>query len=225
MDRHSDTNHTENLLGRGPTSPDRPPQLKLCGFRCGYGCEEPADDDGGGGESDAGSEATYVESNNEGEPRLQTHYGGRPNCGRLGEARTDVVVSERTGSEDEHLRELSEDSGEDGSGIASSMEVRSSASSDRSRAASAQGTVRMLTPGPGIGDWTNDPLRRVNRFPLAYYFLQTPLRLSPQYEHCRGDSLSHLIVPDRPLRPYTLEEFWIVSIVEPRGILAREIGV
>ncbi|KAF2847894.1 hypothetical protein T440DRAFT_184660 [Plenodomus tracheiphilus IPT5] len=210
MDRRLVTTQTN-----GETSPDRPPQLKLCGFRCGYGCEEPTDDDGDGGGSDQGSEATYVESNNQGDMRLEMNGRDNDQSEIFGQERTNALLLQ-SGSEDQHHSELVNHPDEDAAGMASSLEVRSCPSSDHSREMSAHGSVRMMTPGPGIGVWAEDRLEHVNRFPLEYYFLQTPLRLSPQYEHCRGDSLSHFIVPDRPLRIYTLENVWFEYVVGHR---------
>lgn len=222
MDRRLDMNHTGSLAGGGAISGNRPPQLKLCGFRCGYGCEEPTDDDGDGGGSDAGSEKTYVESVVQADSRLQANYGDHDDRGGFGEERTNVVLLE-TGSEDQHLSELSEHSDEDPSAMSSSLEVGSCASSDQSRAVSNHESVRILTPGPGIGVWVEDQLRHANRFPLEYYFLQTPLRLSAQYEHCRGDSLSHLVVPDRPYSVYMLEDVCIEYAVGHRTILVPQV--
>lgn len=84
----------------------------------------------------------------------------------------------------------------------------------------------MLTPGPGIGIWAEDGcVQRVNEFPLEYHFLQSPLRLSHQNEHCRGDSLSHMIVPDRPLRAYSLEELWLGQVIRPDTVVLLPTGI
>ncbi|CBX95283.1 predicted protein [Plenodomus lingam JN3] len=216
MDRRLDMDQTDSPARRGPLSRARPPQLKLCGFRCGYGCEEPTEDDGdggGGGGSDAASETTLIESiGPQGISQRETNQRDH-----------DAHVLD-TGSEAQHFTELSEHSDEHGLGRSSSLDVASCASSDRSRGVSAHGSVRMATPGPGIGVWADDQLRHVNRFPLEYYFLQSPLRLSAQYEHCRGDSLSHLVNPDRPLRVYILEDVCIEYMVGHRDVLVPRMG-
>jgi len=46
----------------------------------------------------------------------------------------------------------------------------------------------------GVGSW--DVHNEADRFPPEYHFLATPLRLSPQYEHCRGLPVSHMVVQD-----------------------------
>jgi len=185
--------------------PDRPPlPLSLCGYRCGYGCEEPLydDSDGSGGGSEAGTDTTYVDYDVERNSMTDIHHAHNEDDQIAGE-QTSVVLLE-AGPEAQHGSELSEHSNEDYTGYMVSLDVGPCSSRSLSRAASSRGSVRVLTPGPGIGVWAEDGrVEHVNRLPLEYHFLQKPLRLSPQYQDCRGNFLSHMIVPDRPLRAYT----------------------
>lgn len=46
----------------------------------------------------------------------------------------------------------------------------------------------------GVGDWARVKTDEARRFSGKHYFRQSPLRLSPQYEHCRGNA--HMVIPD-----------------------------
>jgi hypothetical protein len=63
-----------------------------------------------------------------------------------------------------------------------------------SNAISDHGSLRMMSPGPGIGalfvsDGTED-------IEFVYYFDRRPLRLSAEYEHARGKAAEHSLIPD-----------------------------
>jgi hypothetical protein len=90
-----------------------------------------------------------------------------------------------------------------------SLQVGPCATTDHSPEASAAGSTRNRSPDPGIPYWTAG-LPVATELPLEYYFLQTPLRLSPQYEHCRGNPASHLVVQDRPSLQFLMEQTWRV---------------
>jgi hypothetical protein len=75
-----------------------------------------------------------------------------------------------------------------------SMQVEPCVTTDHSPEASTSGSAR--NGSREISYWIPG-LPGTTQLPFAYYFLDSPLRLSPQYEHCRGDSTSHLVVPDR----------------------------
>jgi len=208
MYHHREPNESPHERGAETVSPDRPPQLKWmnCGYRCGWGCEVPSDDDSDGGGSDRETVSTLVELDAEGSPLMDPHDGDVEERETYDGRFESVIVIEH-GSEDRHLSQLSLHLVEDDSEIADSLEVESCTTSDHSRAVSAHGSVGFTSPGPGIGVWTeDDQAHRACMFPPEYHFLRTPLRLSPQYEHCRGDPLSHRIVPDRILVPFAFDE-------------------
>lgn len=59
------------------------------------------------------------------------------------------------------------------------------------------GSIRCISPGPGLGAWTEQ--EEVRDAPLVYHFLVRPLRLTPQLRYCRGAIASHLIMDDHGL--------------------------
>ncbi len=91
-------------------------------------------------------------------------------------------------SENEHIDQHNPINNQ--SDLMDSLAVESRATDDQSMMRSVSGGVEITSPGPGIGSWTeNEPYRA--RLPTEYHFLRTPLRLSPQYEHCRGTPMAH----------------------------------
>lgn len=56
-------------------------------------------------------------------------------------------------------------------------------------------SVHCISPGPGLGAWTRTEgmVVVVERY---HYFLDSPLRLTPQRRYCRGLVASHLVVHD-----------------------------
>jgi len=52
-------------------------------------------------------------------------------------------------------------------------------------------SVHCVSPGPGLGTWTEDTVVLER-----YHFLDSPLRLTPQRRYCRGLVASHLVVRD-----------------------------
>lgn len=76
-------------------------------------------------------------------------------------------------------------------------------SGDHSVVVSEKGSVRCISPGPGVGAWTTDGLRLGMGMGMGmemeirqYYFVVSPLRLTPQRRNCRGLLASHLVVGD-----------------------------
>lgn len=60
-------------------------------------------------------------------------------------------------------------------------------SGDHSVVVSDKGSVRCMSPGPGVGAWTSDGLTLGMGIGMgAYYFVVSPLRLTPQRRNCRG---------------------------------------
>lgn len=157
--------------------PDRPPQYneRNCGYRCGEGCEKPCDeaDGGGGSESDSDTAVDSISASDRvrTSPPLQEDVDG---SSPISEQMRDGQLELSDSFEDyDELVEIS--SNENFSGTCSRA-------TSGSRSA---GTLSPMSPGPGIGRWAPE-----------YYFLVTPLRLSPQYEHCRGHQSSHLVARD-----------------------------
>ena len=82
-----------------------------------------------------------------------------------------------------------QDENEDG---AESMVNEAPMTDSRSNAFSEYGSVRMMSPGPGIGALFDPDVEDI----LVYHFEVRPLRLSPEFEHARGLVREHLLVPD-----------------------------
>ena len=89
-------------------------------------------------------------------------------------------------SENEYLDQLNLSSNQNG--VMDNLTIESRTTDDQSMM-SASERVEITSPGPEIGSWMENEYRR--RLPTEYHFLQTPLRLSPQYEHCRGSPGLH----------------------------------
>lgn len=68
-------------------------------------------------------------------------------------------------------------------------------SGDHSVVVSDKGSVRCISPGPGVGAWTTDGLK-LGIGMRKYYFVVSPLRLTPQRRNCRGLLAQHLVVGD-----------------------------
>jgi hypothetical protein len=200
---HDDPNSPLNQPSLDRPSSDRPPQFnwRNCGYDCGEGCEKASENEGGGGVSDG---ETAVDA--------------------------DEDQSSMTGLQDEDIRTAqdTDDATTDSSNLdpmdcvdtvvygqppeghttmSGSLIVEPCVTADNSPVPSASGSARSRSPDPGVLYWiTSMPI--ATPLPLEYHFLQTPLRLSPQYEHCRGDPASHLVVPDRSPLWYLVEQSW-----------------
>lgn len=68
------------------------------------------------------------------------------------------------------------------------------------------GTVSSGNLVRGVGSW--DVNNEAERFPLQYHFLATPLRLSPQCEHCRSRPVLHMVVQEDIVLLDYVEEDW-----------------
>lgn len=213
MPRHNDVNDNDYQMETQAVSSKRPPQFNEvnCGYRCGWGCCEPqGGDDDGGGVGDSGTDAT------------PTLIGSDDGIGELDEAfpherfgdpdppslRDHEIGVEEPGSTvvfndtDESLRfhaDVTTQGNHSNPSVAASIHDGSLDSSQNepitrshSSAGSDAGTIGRVSrnvPYAGIGAWDE-----ANRFPG--HFCQTPLRLSPQYEDCRGPPMSHLVTQD-----------------------------
>ncbi|KAH7124070.1 hypothetical protein B0J11DRAFT_329908 [Dendryphion nanum] len=71
-------------------------------------------------------------------------------------------------------------------------------SGEHSVVVSEKESIRGMSPGPGIGTWAEGWTGGLNlELGLKkYYFIVSPLRLTPQRRNCRGLVASHLIIGD-----------------------------
>jgi hypothetical protein len=181
-----DGNGLPNQTNMSRRSRSRPPQYNArnCGYDCGYGCTK---DEGGGADTDAET-AVGEEENGPSDTETQNH-DSRESEDSVSLASSTTAASDGMGLQLSWFQEESE-------GMSASMVVEPNSSGNHSPVPTS-GSPRSLSPIP----W-------VFTIPVAspYYFLQTPLRLSPQYEDCRGDPASHLVVPDRSRLSYMMEQ-------------------
>jgi hypothetical protein len=177
-----DANNSPNTPEPQAVSPNRKPQYneRNCGYRCGEGCEEPSDeaDSGGGSDSDTAVGSISASDRIRMSPVLYEDVDGM-GTSRLGSPMSEqiedgpLVASEPREDYDEQVE-------------ISSNENFSGTYSRATSGSRSAGTLSPMSPGPGMGAWAL----------VEYYFLVTPLRLSPQYEHCRGHQSSHLVARD-----------------------------
>ncbi|KAF1837516.1 hypothetical protein BDW02DRAFT_130507 [Decorospora gaudefroyi] len=179
-------------------SRERPPQFnwKNCGYDCGEGCEKVTEDEGDGGSDDE----TAVDLEEVRTSAATSHSGDTRNEDHPG----------TSSHEDQSLRvahwEGSSSPLDDSSG---SLQVGLYTHTDRSPELSPGSSARTRSPDPGMSYWTAGlTLPVASELPFRYFFLQTPLRLSPQYEHCRGEPASHLVVRDRTSLSFLMEQTW-----------------
>ena len=184
-------------------SRNRPPQFnwRNCGFDCGFGCEKASEEEGGGGGGGGSDDETAVDENEildlAAVLQFENNEVGHehPNSSSDNDLSPDEVEVEGSSSLMDSNGYLDHMSG--------SLHVGQCATTDHSPGAS----TRNRSPDPGIPYWIAG-LPVAPELPFAYYFLETPLRLSPQYEHCRGDPASHLVVPDRTSWSFLMEQTW-----------------
>lgn len=199
MNDREDTNEPPNQLQMNTPSPHRPPQFneRNCGYDCGYGCEKASEDEGGGGYSD---EETVVDDTNE--DRLSNVERQSESDGEM----QDLSSSQGSMSISDGVDwDEMDDQLPDANNMSASLIVEPLSPADHSPPASISSSARSVSPNPGIMYWVTS-LRVATPLPMSYHFLQTPLRLSPQLEHCRGDPTSHLVVPDRSALSYVMEQ-------------------
>ena len=199
MYEREDSNDLSNQTNMSRLSRNRPPQFNArnCGYDCGYGCSK---DEGGGAESEeetaVGEEEnvpSYAEVQ-DGDSRESEDLSGS----QASMPNSSTAASDGTGLEWSSSQDL------DGS-MSASMLVEPVSPGDHSPGFPASGSVRSVSPNPGIVYWISST-GVASPLPISYYFLQTPLRLSPQLEHCRGDPAFHLVVPDRSRLSYMMDQ-------------------
>jgi hypothetical protein len=185
-------------------SRNRPPQFnwRNCGFNCGFGCEKASEDEGGGGGGESDEETAVDENEDDQDPTAGSQAEDS-------DAHLDSLVDETSSPRVAEGERFSSRIASSGylSDLSGSLQIGPYATMDHSPEASARGNTRTVSPDPGMPYWTTG-LPVVPDLPFAYYFLETPLRLSPQYEHCRGEKASHLVVPDRTDMAFLMEQTW-----------------
>jgi len=218
MSRHNEPFEYDDEPHMETVSANRPPQFNesTCGYRCGWGCEpRGGEDDGGGPESD-------------GTPTLIGSYDGDAVEGSV----TDDVQDGSIPASPRSLGEMNEEDVEaheqqllfehhilaDGHVVAivqpewnyeeslGSLENQV-ASEPHSSAASDQRSIGSASPcgwDAGIGEWHD--LGKDDKIPEN--FRVTPLRLSPQDEHCRGQAVSPMVIQDYSSLLNFIEEDW-----------------
>lgn len=185
MYEREESNDLPNQTNMSRLSRNRPPQYNTrnCGYDCGYGCTK---EKGGGAESD---EETAVDVDENVPSDAETWNEDSRESEDLSASQVSLLSSRTTASDGTGLQLSSSHESED---MSASMVVEPNSSGNHTPAPPS-GSARSLSPIPWIIMPVASPL------PIRYYFLQTPLRLSPQYEDCRGD-------PDRSRLSYMKEQ-------------------
>ena len=201
MNDREDTNDPPNQSQMNTPSPNRPPQFneRNCGYDCGYGCEKASEDEGGGGYSD---EETVVNDENEemmANSELQSEGDGEMQDSSSSQGSVPTSEGADWNETDDQLPSPRD------TNMSASLIVEPLSPADHSPPASISGSARSVSPNPGVMYWITS-LRVATPLPMSYHFLQTPLRLSPQLEHCRGDPTPGLVVPDRSALSYVMEQ-------------------
>ncbi|KAF2270549.1 hypothetical protein CC78DRAFT_528304 [Lojkania enalia] len=194
-------------------SPKRPPQLNetICGCRCGCGCTCAT---GGDNESDDGGASSHtietLVASNDSDSGNRDYSPRSDALESLANAEIFEVQQAQAFREDEfeefqpELKTYSSDSEDvrfswdrlirleqDLDDFPDSLKNEPHGSDDHSSVTAFDlGSIRCISPGPGIGAWTDDAGVR------KYHFLVTPLRLTPQRRYCRGLVASHLVLGD-----------------------------
>jgi len=204
-----DPNDYNDQLQAEAVSANRPPQFNesSCGYRCGWGCCEP--DGVGGGDSESDTTPTLIGSEDEDETMEGRVLREELDASHPAELRNSEEVDEEAGpivivDDFEESFELNQHLFAPGVPMAppqpnwdydesvNSLENQAG-SEPHSSAASDRRSVGSASPqgwDNGMGGWTEER----NRFPG--YFCVTPLRLSAQFEHCRGSVASHMVSLD-----------------------------
>jgi hypothetical protein len=201
---HDNPNSPSHDAYLNTPSRNRPAQFnwRNCAFDCRFGCKKTGEDDGDGGGEGGSDDETAVESEVEHpaiESRSEDIEGDDERSVGFSDADMSSVAVDGFTSPMDSSECLYDMSG--------SMQVEPCATTDHSPEASTSGSARNGSRDPGIPYWITG-LPAATQLPFAYYFLESPLRLSPQYEHCRGDSASHLVVPDRASISFLTEQAW-----------------
>ncbi|EMD63106.1 hypothetical protein COCSADRAFT_63307, partial [Bipolaris sorokiniana ND90Pr] len=199
MYNHNDGNDSPMQPNISTFSPKRPPQFRNCNYDCGLGCKKDSDDEGGGADDD--QTVVGEEENLYSDAEAQDESGGESeDLSGSEESMPDSGASASDGTGGEFSSSL--ESGD----MSASMVVEPTSSGDRSPVIRASIPARSLSPNPGNTIPLIGLIPVPSPLPMRYYFLQTPLRLSPQVEDCRGDPASLPVVPDRIRLSFLMEQ-------------------
>jgi hypothetical protein len=210
MSRHDDPIDYESQRPETVSSRRRPQfNQSNCGYRCGLGCCEPRegdDDDGGSGgdstptlvgsedEDEADLEISHQEVDEAYQDRVAEEGEVGPNPITMNAIEENLYLS-RTVVDQENPFIQSQSSR---SNLESPSSLENQANSELPSSAVSEvgqiGNVLLLGWDAGMGGAFEGS--EPDRCPLTHHFLVRPLRLSPQYEHCRGPAASHLVIQD-----------------------------
>lgn len=182
------------------TSAERPPQYNDmncgCGYRCGWGCEEPVLEEDNDSVSDSDTIAVSQEDSEyeyefEAEASdLGLEQDGMTLPDNMGEERAGIVLLLNDWSDHPAYTLLHEETDL----LSEDLEVHPCMTRSPSITPSSCSSIGTRSPNPGFEVMTAGmPVVQLTRI---YYFSEMPLRLSPQHEHCRGDVASHLVIHD-----------------------------
>lgn len=212
MYHHNASNICGHEVNSGAAEANRLPQFNesYCGYRCGWGCCEPLN--GEGTESNAtptlvGSEDEHRTTGVSVMPQVEIESPPRTGLPSHESIQASGVGDGRSmshGQDSYSSSQLSQyyDRSQESLGIASSSGSRGAVALNSGNAGTMSPRVWLV--GAGMWDVNNE----ADRFPPHYHFLATPLRLSPQYEHCRGHQVSHMVIQDDLVLLDYVEEDW-----------------
>jgi hypothetical protein len=191
--------HNEIRDQTGTASNNRIPQFNesYCGYRCGWGCEPP---DRADSESDTTRTLINGEDETEGVRRPISPPSGHEGYPALSDGiETGGNNSELSPARSMATRLFSFETSQSSRYCSEPLGNQENVTTSGSRSVATSGSRSVGTVSPGVwvaeaGSW--DVYHEADRFPLEYHFLVTPLRLSPQYEHCRGHPDSHMVMED-----------------------------
>ncbi|OAL55835.1 hypothetical protein IQ07DRAFT_583276 [Pyrenochaeta sp. DS3sAY3a] len=169
-------------------SPHRPPQYKIencgCGYRCGWGCEEPLQESVSDGvECDIETDSTVVGSPSE--PTSQEEgYVESEGVGWQGTATVPEEYDESLSHVNQWEGSIRQTISQDYDSMPGSLEPEPYATQDHSPMTSNSGSGGSVSPYPDFEYVTRG--LPVVQLPPTYLFLELPLWLSPRDEHCHG---------------------------------------
>ncbi|KAH7076633.1 hypothetical protein BKA63DRAFT_286645 [Paraphoma chrysanthemicola] len=199
-------------------SSNRPPQFNesSCGYRCGWGCCEPSagDDEGGGGESNT---PTLVDAEEDASSLLDADDDDGEDAEQQDEVA--IVVEAEDGAQtiaylENNLRRPQFLMVDEHSSISSHQYMSPDGAGSQEDGASSGAHSDITCDGRRIIDFNvSDVLRgisdrmegllhqypegdRAGPAPSSTLFRVPPLRLSAQYEHCRGNPYRHMAIRD-----------------------------
>ncbi|KAF3001886.1 hypothetical protein E8E13_005781 [Curvularia kusanoi] len=184
-------------------SPFVSPQLNeaICGCRCGCGCGCAGDGNDGSERLSDSTTAFGTSDSEDGENRSLTDHGPSHVGDRVISPRAishQMIIWLFEGYEDFQSRNLILASLLNGNDeeVTRDQPLGSPSLRNRNDAATGIGNVPTISPGPGIGGWS-EMIPEGNRDERGQgVYILTPLRLSAEYQHARGKMVEHMLIPD-----------------------------